>query len=154
MRLWSINPKYLDSIGLVACWREALLAKKVLEGKTKGYKNHPQLIRFKSSISSLMAINIYLYSIWIEAQNRGYRFDMSKISLSEEDITKIKIKVTSGQIEYEFALLQYKLLKRDRIKYDELKTIKIVEPNPIFVIVPGKIELWEKPISYLLSKSE
>ena len=47
MRLWSIHPKYLDTKGLLAVWREALLAKKVLENKTKGYKNHPQLERFK-----------------------------------------------------------------------------------------------------------
>ncbi|MEM3714836.1 MAG: pyrimidine dimer DNA glycosylase/endonuclease V [Nitrososphaeria archaeon] len=40
MRLWSIHPKYLDQKGLVACWREGLLAKKVLLGKVKGYKNH------------------------------------------------------------------------------------------------------------------
>ena len=49
MRLWSVHPKYLDSKGLVALWREALLAKQVLEGGTKGYRNHPQLDRFKKS---------------------------------------------------------------------------------------------------------
>ena len=41
MKLWSIHPKYLDAKGLVALWREALLAQKVLDGKTEGYKNHP-----------------------------------------------------------------------------------------------------------------
>lgn len=49
MRLWSIHPQYLDAKGLLALWREALLAKHVLEGSTKGYKNHPQLIRFKET---------------------------------------------------------------------------------------------------------
>ena len=43
MRLWSIHPRYLDSMGLVALWREALLAQAVLRGETKGYKFHPQL---------------------------------------------------------------------------------------------------------------
>jgi len=43
MRIWSLHPKYLDSKGMVALWREALLAKQVLLNKTKGYKNHPQL---------------------------------------------------------------------------------------------------------------
>jgi len=38
MRLWTIHPKYLDAKGLVALWRETLLAKHVLEGKTPGYK--------------------------------------------------------------------------------------------------------------------
>ena len=49
MRLWSLHPKYLDIKGLVACWREGLLARKVLLDQTKGYKNHPQLIRFNRS---------------------------------------------------------------------------------------------------------
>ena len=43
MRLWSLHPKYLDKLGLLGLWRESLLAQKVLLGKTKGYKNHPQL---------------------------------------------------------------------------------------------------------------
>jgi hypothetical protein len=49
MRIWSLHPKYLDAKGLVALWRESLLAKQALESKTKGYKNHPQLNRFKNS---------------------------------------------------------------------------------------------------------
>lgn len=64
MRLWSIHPKYLDTKGLLAVWREGLLAKKVLEGKTKGYKNHPQLNRFKKLADPLAAINAYLYQIF------------------------------------------------------------------------------------------
>ena len=39
MRLWSLRPKYLDSQGLVALWREGLLAQAVLRGKTRGYRN-------------------------------------------------------------------------------------------------------------------
>ncbi len=58
MRLWSIHPMYLDSKGLVALWREALLAQNVLLEKTKGYKNHPQLIRFRASKNALGAIAI------------------------------------------------------------------------------------------------
>jgi hypothetical protein len=33
MRIWSLHPKYLDSKGLVALWRESLLAKNVLRDK-------------------------------------------------------------------------------------------------------------------------
>jgi hypothetical protein len=58
MRLWSLHLKYLDRIGLIACWREGLLAKAVLEGKTKGYTHHPQLIRFQTSPHPLHTINI------------------------------------------------------------------------------------------------
>ena len=46
MRLWSLHPKYLDARGLVALWREALLAQAVLRGETRGYRHHPQLARF------------------------------------------------------------------------------------------------------------
>ena len=46
MRLWSVHPRYLDTAGLTACWREALLAQKVLTGATRGYRRHPQLERF------------------------------------------------------------------------------------------------------------
>ncbi|WP_343214776.1 pyrimidine dimer DNA glycosylase/endonuclease V, partial [Dokdonella sp.] len=40
MRLWSLHPRYLDPQGLVALWREALLAKAVLRGETRGYTQH------------------------------------------------------------------------------------------------------------------
>jgi len=70
MRIWSLHPKYLDSKGLVALWRETLLAKHVLEGKTKGYKNHPQLNRFKAMKKPVEVINQYLSEIFIEAINR------------------------------------------------------------------------------------
>lgn len=36
MRLWSLHPNCLDAQGLVALWREALLAQAVLRGQTRG----------------------------------------------------------------------------------------------------------------------
>ena len=36
MRLWSVHPQHLDVRGLVALWREGLLARKVLLGETNG----------------------------------------------------------------------------------------------------------------------
>jgi hypothetical protein len=80
MRIWSLHPKYLDSKGLVALWRETLLAKNVLEENTKGYTNHPQLIRFKSSQNPLAYINLYLSTIFEEASLREYNFDKSKFN--------------------------------------------------------------------------
>lgn len=56
MRLWSVHPKYLDTRGLTACWREGLLARKVLLGQTKGYRNHPQLIRFRNTQNPVAAV--------------------------------------------------------------------------------------------------
>jgi len=94
MRLWSLHPKYLDSKGLVALWREALLAKNVLEGKTKGYKNHPQLLRFKELNDPVGGINQYLTAVYEEALERGYHFNRSKISF---DHSPTKIHVTKGR---------------------------------------------------------
>lgn len=84
MRIWSIHPKYLDAKGLVALWRETLLAKKVLEGQTRGYRNHPQLERFKQSENPLDKINHYLSSVYSEALEREYHFDKEKIDWSFE----------------------------------------------------------------------
>lgn len=143
MRLWSIHPKYLDAIGLIAVWREGLLAKKVLENKTKGYKNHPQLVRFKNYKDPIFAINAYLYEIYKEGLGRGYKFNPKKICEVE---SKEIITVTSEQIKYEFKHLLKKLRKRSRRKYNEIREIKDneIEVNPIFKIIKGEIEPWEK----------
>ncbi|TSD03244.1 MAG: hypothetical protein Athens071416_305 [Parcubacteria group bacterium Athens0714_16] len=141
MRLWSIHPKYLDRMGLLAVWREGLLAKKVLEGKTVGYKNHPQLLRFKNTKNSLNSINTYLHHIEKEASERKYKFDKNKI---EKNYKKICINVTSGQLEYEFKHLKNKLKNRDKIKYSELKKIEKIKIHPLFKIIKGNIESFEK----------
>ena len=80
MRLWSLHPSLLDQKGLVALWREALLAQKVLQGKTKGYRYHPQLQRFRQSKTPLTTISAYLWAVHDEASRRGYSFDSSKIA--------------------------------------------------------------------------
>ncbi|MDD3302790.1 MAG: pyrimidine dimer DNA glycosylase/endonuclease V [Candidatus Gracilibacteria bacterium] len=141
MRLWSIHPKYLDSKGLLACWREGLLAKKVLEGKTKGYKNHAQLSRFKESKDKITSINAFLYQIYKEAKNRGYNFSLDKIKKIED---KEIINVTSKQIGYEFKHLLNKLKTRDIKKYEEIKNTHNIEINPFFKEIIGEIEEWEK----------
>jgi len=141
MRIWSLHPKYLDTKGLVALWRETLLAKNVLEGKTKGYKNHPQLYRFQNSKQPLDSINFYLYKLWLEASSRNYNFDKSKFILIE-DIERIP--VTKGQIEFERNHLLGKLRERDRYKQNEVLIVSNIEVHPLFKIVEGKIESWEK----------
>uniref|UniRef100_A0A7C3RCC4 DNA lyase n=1 Tax=Archaeoglobus fulgidus TaxID=2234 RepID=A0A7C3RCC4_ARCFL len=145
MRLWSLHPKYLDSVGLVALWREALLAQKVLEGKTKGYRNHPQLIRFKNTRDPLLYIGTYLYHIHLEAKRRRYKFDASKIKKFSSEIERIPVK--RGQVEYEFAHLLRKLEKRNRERYEELKEHSEIEVNPVFCVIEGGIEDWEVLIS-------
>jgi len=140
MRIWSLHPKYLDAKGLVALWRETLLAKKVLENKTKGYKNHPQLLRFKAS-DPLNTINYYLKEVYLEAQRRSYNFDKSKFT----EVHHIdKINVTTSQIAYEKNHLLKKLKSRDDKKYQEVLKVSTFEVHPLFNLVEGQIEDWEK----------
>jgi hypothetical protein len=140
MRLWSLHPKYLDTKGLVALWREGLLAKHVLEGKTIGYKNHPQLTRFKNSKYPVDAINLYLKFVWEEASERNYNFDVKKLDLN---CRKRTLKVTNGQMQYEKKHLLKKLKQRSPDSVKGLKETKVIEPHPIFNIVEGDIEEWE-----------
>ena len=143
MRLWSIHPKYLDSKGLVAAWREALLARKVLAGQTKGYTNHPQLDRFKKYVDPLAGIEAYLTGLYIESVVREYKFDQSKVK--HVTLNEI-IPVTSGQIHYEFQHLLDKLEVRDHARFLRLSGIcrDSIEVFPVFRIVTGGIESWEK----------
>ena len=140
MRIWSVHPKYLDAKGIVALWRETLLAKNVLEGNTKGYKNHPQLNRFKAEENPLEAINQYLAEVWNEATRRGYNFDRTKIDF---DFQKIKIDVTLGQLQYEFNHLLKKLEQRDPERYKQFEKLKMVDCAEIFDVKEGEIEKWE-----------
>ena len=140
MRIWSLHPKYLDTKGLVAVWRETLLAKHVLEGKTKGYTQHPQLKRFKASGIGVEAVNQYLSYIYDEAVKRTYKFDESKFQRSAKDI---KMKVNKGQLEYEFRHLLEKLSIRDNERFMKFKDHQDILPHPIFEITEGGIEDWE-----------
>ena len=140
MRLWSIHPCYLDSKGLVALWRETLLAQKVLLGKTKGYKEHPQLFRFKNLDDPIKAISCYLHSIADEADSRKYKFNRNKI-IKNDECTQIQ--VTERQIDYEFNHLLKKLKIRDVNRYNELKTLNRIDTHPLFSRIDGDIEEWE-----------
>lgn len=142
MRLWSLHPSYLDAKGLVALWREGLLAQKVLIGKTKGYKNHPQLERFKDHIDPQASIAFYLKKVCEEAQVRGYNFNEKKINLS---VSKVQlIKVPKGQIDFEIGHLKRKLKKRDLEQLKRIVQIKGVKLHPLFKLTKGGIAKWEK----------
>lgn len=140
MRIWSIHPKYLDRLGLIALWRETLLAKSILEGKTKGYKNHPQLDRFKKADNPISCINQYLTAVYQEAVKRGYNFDKNKIRWNFKPTI---LTVTTGQLNYEMSHLLKKLKIRDIAKYNELIGKTKIDPHPIFKPVEGTIEVWE-----------
>ena len=141
MRIWSIHPKYLDAKGLVALWRETLLAKKVLQGNTKGYKNHPQLIRFKNSGHAVDSIDRYLEAVYEESVKRGYHFDRDKINL---DFKPSILSVSKGQLNYERKHLLKKLEIRDQERFSQLLGLTEIVPHPLFRVVVGEIEAWEK----------
>lgn len=153
MRLWSIHPECLDPAGLVALWREALLAQKVLLGQTKGYKAHPQLQRFRASADPVLMIGCYLDEVAKEASRRHYRFDESKIvNRTMKGGSCPKLPVQQGQIAYEWAHLLTKLQRRSPQLYETYKkaheqahkTAGDPKPHPLFAIVAGGVEDWER----------
>ena len=140
MRLWSLHPKYLDTKGLVALWRETLLAQAVLAGKTRGYRHHPQLVRFRSAPAPSMRVANYLRAVHAEATARGYRFDAGRIGRGGRLDT---IAVTEGQIDHEWAHLRAKLALRDPGRLAVLASVVQPEPHPAFHLVPGSVAEWE-----------
>ncbi|MHA6669630.1 pyrimidine dimer DNA glycosylase/endonuclease V [Homoserinimonas sp. A447] len=144
MRLWSVHPRYLDRQGLTACWREALLAQAVVEHTSGGYSNHPQLERFRATDDPLAAIGAYLRGVAAEADARGYRFTKTKI-LRGDEVQPIRL--ANGQLDYEWGYLLAKLAMRSLDRYHAFADLVTPEPHPLFVIVPGGIESWERPKS-------
>ena len=142
MRLWSLHPKYLDTKGLVACWREGLLARKVLLGETRGYRNHPQLERFRNTLEPVNSVDTYLTAIYDEAVQRRYKFDRAKIGVPDNDLS---LTVTTGQLLHEFEHLRGKLELRDPSRFQALSDVEIPLAHPLFSVIDGEIELWERP---------
>jgi hypothetical protein len=140
MRLWSLHPQYLDPAGLVALWREGILAQAVLRGETKGYTRHPQLQRFRETPDPVAAINSYLYYVFLEARVRQYNFDVTKIDRRQNSS---KIIVPAGQLDYERQHLQNKLRNRNPNYLHRLPKTDW-QPHPVVKIIPGGIADWER----------
>jgi hypothetical protein len=141
VRLWTLHPKYLDPQGLVALWREGLLAQKVLAGRTRGYRNHPQLDRFRASRDPVATIASYLAAVHREASRRGYSFDASKL----QPVTRrARLAATEGQLLFEWDHLRRKLGSRAPAVYARLRDIASPEPHPLFRIRPGPVADWER----------
>ncbi len=141
MRLWSLHPQYLDPQGLVALWREALLARAVLRGETRGYHHHPQLERFRAHEHPRLAINSYLASVHAEAEQRGYSFDRSKIGL----VRKVsQVVVTKDQLDYEWQHLMRKLADRKPDLHLRWQAERRVIPHPLFTVRKGPVASWER----------
>lgn len=151
MRIWSLHPSQLDRIGLVACWRETLLAQAVLAGRTRGYRQHPQLVRFRELDDPLGGIGAYLSGLAAEATARGYRFNASLILRPAQalggadhlgDGTPL-MTVTDGQLAFEWEHLGRKLAARspeDAARWEASEPL----PHPLFSAISGGIEEWER----------
>jgi len=137
MRLWSLHPGHLDPQGLVALWRESLLAQAVFAGQTRGYIHHPQLDRFRAQPNPLACVATYLHAIAREASRRGYSFDDSKI---RPERTRKKLQVTRGHLDYEWMHLAAKLRRRS----PRWEIAAEPRAHPLFVIVDGDVEAWER----------
>lgn len=142
MRLWSLHPGYLDARGLVALWREALLAQAVLAGETKGYRRHPQLERFRADAISAALIAEYLRAVHSESLERGYRFDKDKIGRLR---TSKRLDLTSGQLDFEWRHLMKKLESRAPELHEKYLAEESPLPHPLFRVTPGGVADWERP---------
>ncbi|MEJ1091542.1 pyrimidine dimer DNA glycosylase/endonuclease V [Microbacterium istanbulense] len=141
MRVWSLHPDQLDRAGLIACWRETLLAQAVLAERTKGYRNHPQLERFRAQADPLASVGAYLAGLAAEADRRGYRFDRTRIIDATDAVERIT--VTDGQLDLEWEHLGAKLAARspeDAVRWSQSRP----RPHPLFRVVPGEVESWER----------
>ena len=141
MRLWTLHPRYLDPQGLVALWREGLLARAVLRGATRGYQRHPQLERFRLAPAPEAAIDAYLGAVLVEAQARGYRFDAAKLGPVD---AAIALEATSGQLDHEWAHLLAKLQRRSPALHARWADVPDPQPHPLFRVIPGPVAPWER----------
>ena len=152
MRIWSLHPGHLDRAGLVACWRETLLAQAVLADPSKGYQRHPQLERFRAQADPLASVGAYLSGVADEADTRGYRFDRTRILRPDADAGADRtaaaiprIPVTDGQLALEWAHLGAKLAQRspdDALRWSAASPT----PHPLFTAVPGPVASWERAV--------
>lgn len=124
----------------MAAWLEGLLALAVLKGQTRGYRHHPQLLRFKRSRDPVGSLRAYLWGIYTEAGRRGYAFDVRKLS---GKLSRTRLTVTRGQINYEWRHLKRKLKQRDPRACRRLRRVARPQAHPLFRVVVGDIEPWE-----------
>ena len=139
MRLWSLHPRYLDAKGLVALWREALLAQAVLAGQTKGYRHHPQLLRFQEQPEPCACLAAYLRQVHAEALRRNYRFDAGKIG---SEAGACPLTVTTGQLAWEWGHLVRKLKARAPAWLERVQA-EPRDPHPCFRVIEGGVARWE-----------
>lgn len=141
MRLWVLHPRHLDAKGLVALWREGLLAQALLRGETRGYRHHPQLLRFREQPEPVAFIAEYLRAVHAESIDRGYRFDATKIAPAS---TSGRITVPQGQVGFEWRHLLEKLEARAPKWHASQVREQVPGIHPLFRVAPGGIAPWER----------
>lgn len=141
MRLWTLHPRYLDPPGLVALWREALLAQRVLLGATRGYRHHPQLDRFRQAGDPPASIAAFLLAVATEADERGYRFNRA---LVVAEPAGEQLEATTGQLLFEAQHLGTKLARRNPALLQRLPVTGTPAAHPLFSVVPGPLARWER----------
>ncbi|MBF0191832.1 MAG: DNA lyase [Magnetococcales bacterium] len=141
MRLWTLHPACLDPQGLVAVWREGLLAQKVLRGLTRGYRHHPQLIRFRQTDDPIGAVVAYLRGVEQEAARRGYRFDPTRLGPERWSGTMPE---SVGQLDFEWRHLLAKVAIRSPAHYATIQGVIRPDPHPLFTLIDGPKRDWEK----------
>ena len=124
----------------MALWREALLAQRVLEGRTRGYRHHPQLDRFRACRDPVAAIGSYLRPILAEAVDRGYAFNASLIVSSRR---LAAMEATDGQLRFEARHLRSKLAIRSPRLVGRVPARR-ADPHPLFRVVTGPRASWER----------
>jgi hypothetical protein len=141
MRIWTLHPHYLDRQGLTAAWREALLAQKVLSGATRGYRGHPQLLRFRAQPDPSAAIAAYLRHLREEALVRGYTFDAARITPASAAVPMLE---AEGQLLYEWSHLMRKLRVRSPELAERYGAVVRPDAHPLFHVIPGPVGSWER----------
>ena len=89
----------------------------------------------------MTTISAYLWAVHDEASRRGYSFDSSKIARKRQPRT---LTVTQGQLDFELGHLKAKLRLRDPKRYRELRRLREITAHPLFTVVAGEIEPWER----------
>jgi hypothetical protein len=117
-----------------------LLAREVLRGRTKGYRQHPQLKRFRLCGTPCSAVNRYLAVVCAEALSCGYKFDHYKLG---RDVSVQRISATDGQLQYEWRWLLEKLRRRSPLVYRHHLEVSAPSVHPLFRVVPGPVAEWE-----------
>lgn len=143
MRLWSVHPAQLDRAALVAGWREGLLAQKVLRGLTKGYTQHPQLVRFRAMDDPVQAVVTWLHGLADEADERGYSFDRARVVVGPD--RALRMPLTDGQLHLEWEHLATKVRVRNPEWWAQVGDQK-PRPHPLFVVEPGPVAAWERAV--------